>query len=526
MRKSTPLFLSLLLVSAVACRSETSNNPNNPSGTQDPSNDPADGGGQGSGDGGDDQGQGQGSSCPTQGISVCTLKMPKAQDKPAIDSEVTLDQLVVTSPSFTVSKSIKGFYVADMQTSAELNGRWSGILVTYKEGEISKVPQEGAQIQLKATYKSFYGQLQLAVKELTEVGTAKVTPVSITSETTIATDGADAAGYEGVLVNIANVQVTVAGQVPGTNDMTINYAFKLSQLIVGSKIYRDASKGVAVGNRFKSLTGILRIGSGKFESGVYALQPRNAADMVREEGSEPPPPPPASDVLSSVAQLADPAHADYKAPCQDINNGTGCAKIDIKGLVVTAVQKVGKSLHVFVQDPNVQSGKFSGLHLFRPAELTGLKVGDGVDVTGTAGLYYGHLQVKNGSMKFNASASTPIKPVIVTVDEVARDKIEHNPYENVLITVEKVTVSQACVGAKNNADLGDWAANGDKLLFGHLFPYGYNGDYTNPAPTCGTNGRKNDQRKVGDDFQSITGVTQISWNFLRIEPRSPADLIK
>ena len=92
-------------------------------------------------------------------------------------------------------------------------------------------------------------------------------PVAISDPTTIATDGADAEQYEGVLVTVSDVAVTTATDAYGQFIVD-------SSLMVGSLFFTDFLEP-AVSTTYTTITGPLH-----FTFDDFKLEPRTAADLV------------------------------------------------------------------------------------------------------------------------------------------------------------------------------------------------------------------------------------------------------
>lgn len=463
------------------------------------------------GSGTNDAGQTTNTSCPgSDGDSVCEVNNPKSDSYAAAEAEVDLKNLVVTTNSFTVSGTLKGFYVADQDTD---KGRYSGIIVVYREDQSSYTPALGDVVDLTGTMGEFYGQRQLSPTAVNKTGSASPSVTSVTeAEIATGTDGAKA--YEGALIRVTEVEAGTDYQGKGESG-EFWYQFKLnSEVYVVQKIARDILTAVKKGDKFSSITGILRLGTYNADKGYSEIAPRSADDIVTNGAG--PTDPPETEVATTVKE-ASATTCDFST-----RNDDSCTQVSLSDMVVTAV----RGSQVWVQDPSIDTGLYAGVRIYKSEP--GVAVGDVVNVTGRAYRYYGSLQIGTNVVITESSASLSVSPVVVPTSAIGPDLIEDNPYENTLVTIESVQVTNACVlTVKNNGseDLGGFEASqsDNPVQVGDLFDHGYAGeDLSTAASSC--DGRNGDQRNQGDSFSGITGIPIVTWNKLELEPRGAEDL--
>lgn len=119
-----------------------------------------------------------------------------------------------------------------------------------------------------------------------------------------------------------------------------------------------------------------------------------------------------------------------------VNNNT---PVDVQGVVVTAVGRFG----VFVQEPNpdpTYGRQYSGIWVYTNTIPT-VHRGDMVNVRGTYYEYYNFSEIDaspayNGSVTFVSVGTVP-DPVSVTIPEVNNQGTLSEPYESVLIRVDR-----------------------------------------------------------------------------------------
>ena len=214
-----------------------------------------------------------------------------------------------------------------------------------------------------------------------------------------------------------------------------------------------------------------------------------------------------------------------------------CPKISLSGVVVTAVGgyvSTGLSA-MWVQDPAVADGRFAGIKVVYGNDETGIpEVGDLIDIEGEVIDWYDGLQVQFPRITAGGG-SMNMTPVIVNPADIPRTgDPKMNPYEGVLVQIQDVQVVERCIEDAMFRDHGNWVVTGD-VLIGTAFMYDYNG-MLRPAGTqcdgqmngncsCSVMSRPNDMRAVDDDFASITGVIDYSFDELRLNPRGNDDLV-
>jgi len=184
---------------------------------------------------------------------------------------VKLDDVVATS-GFTWSNSPEtAFFVQEVAS-----GPFSGIQV-FLANKAGLTIEPGDRLTVVGTYKEFFGMSQIEVSSasnVTKLGSGPtLAPELIADPADIATGGALAEDYEGVLVQVEDVVVTDEnpdapdefGEFVVTGDLRINDVFFAIS---------DWTKP-ALGASYASITGPL-----VFSFSNFKLSPRDAADLV------------------------------------------------------------------------------------------------------------------------------------------------------------------------------------------------------------------------------------------------------
>ena len=180
------------------------------------------------------------------------------------NTDVLLTDVVVTSP---LTYDDAGFFVQE-----EAGGAYSGIYVyNYNAATDPVTVAVGDLVTVTGTYVEFNGMSEITIEassavSVTSAGTVPA-PVAIADPATIATDGADAETYEGVLVTVSDVAVTTA--INGYGEFIVD-----DSLMIGSVFFVDFLDP-AVSTTYASITGPLYYSYSNFK-----VEPRTLADLV------------------------------------------------------------------------------------------------------------------------------------------------------------------------------------------------------------------------------------------------------
>ena len=175
---------------------------------------------------------------------------------------------------------------------------------------------------------------------------------------------------------------------------------------------------------------------------------------------------------------------------------------------VTAIS--GKN--IWIQDPNATS--YAGMVVFVGAnppvysDSTPIAVNDDVTLSATGTLYFGMYEMnKPSSLTKVSSNNTPIQPVTVSGTDI-------DPYQNMLVKFDNVSLSEEVQGKKSTGALVD-------------------NDFTYKFTTVGANDLHLDDHlytpnpafSVGQSYTSATGIIIVNNNWYRLAPRDASDLV-
>jgi hypothetical protein len=206
--------------------------------------------------------------CPEE-VDPCLSTVYEIREGIVLEgAAVSLPPLMVTATSEV------GFYVQHSPSEEGYPGaKLSGIYVYDPNGMVS--PKRGDQVVLNGTVDLFYDKWEV-IKPTGAVVETTLTmpePVVVSDPTTIATGGADAANYEGVLVQVENVTVLDAS--PLTDETAPTNEF----LVTGNLLVNDGFYWIEptpqVGLQFERITGVLNYGWSNSK-----LEPRDANDVA------------------------------------------------------------------------------------------------------------------------------------------------------------------------------------------------------------------------------------------------------
>ena len=156
---------------------------------------------------------------------------------------------------------------------------WSAIWVYLNDAEVELVELSvGQNLSVTAELSDFFGQRQLKkVSALVDLGDAplQIEPFGVNASD-VATNGALAESYEGLLVSVAPVEVTEVNPLPGPGDREPTQEFVINGVLRVNDFITSLAPLPQIGDSWGQITGILRLGNGDFK-----LEPRDAQDIGR-----------------------------------------------------------------------------------------------------------------------------------------------------------------------------------------------------------------------------------------------------
>lgn len=377
------------------------------------------------------------------------------------------------------------FFVQDPR-----GGRYSGIYVfNGSDGSpIVTTPAIGDVVDLAGKYVEYFERSQIEVLTLVNKGPGTLpTPETVDPEG-IATTGADMEAYEGVLVQVTDA-VTTDPKPLDANGQDFNY-FRVNA-------QGRTEGGVLVGNQ--RATGYIRVAGDLFSSIVGVLDfdfaeakvlPRSPTDITFADGTHPGT---VDAGEKTVYQLQNPAADGYPRPP---------ANVTVKDVVVTA----SAGNRIWVQEAD--GGPWSGIQVRLPSGVDAPAVGDLVDVSGLYTEYFDAAQIQDAAIEVTGTGTVPA-PAIVTPAAIRTGSADAEQWEGVLLQVSAVQNVQDPVNGTDGTDRGDFRAGPTGGTAGVI---------------VGHNWRTNYQGTVGDQFRSIVGVMDFSFDESRLEPRGNDDI--
>ena len=214
---------------------------------------------------------------PTGGESIYTIKAGRLID----DTVVTVDGVITA-----LRMNAEGRYSHMVLQLPSDNGNFagvdnSGLWVYLNNTDMESLrdtpPPVGSWVSLTGQVNNFYDQWQIQhVERLDVLGQSAVPAPTIVNPADIATGGSRAWGLEGTLVTVEGVEVTEvepeAGPGDGQDGALTNEFVVTGNLRVDDYFYLR-SPAPQVGDRFGSITGVLRYGNGNSK-----IEPRSADD--------------------------------------------------------------------------------------------------------------------------------------------------------------------------------------------------------------------------------------------------------
>ena len=395
----------------------------------------------------------------------------------SVDDVVHIKGVIVTSP--VKLKDAKG----TMFVEEPEGGEYSGIAVyMYDEVTAALDAPPGSIVDITATYSEFYDNSQLVVMnvgDITVTGQGEIPAPALVQSADIATGGAKAENYEGVLVEIDDAKVTNPtvdiGQfeVEGGARVSDYFLFDLGM-----------APKPAMGDIYPKVVGPLLYSFNQFQ-----IAPRSLADL-------------GEDVVDTTT--GDTTTGGMSDTIYDVQMGKFKVMdpVALEGVIATSGLTFKKD-GFFVQDP--KGGEYSGIFVYIGANMVTVAPGDVLNISGTYDEFftYSELKVAKAADIVKTGTAPVPAPAVVTSAEVATGGAKAENYEGVLVQVKNVKVTTAV--DMNQEFIVDTKLRIDDLFIAKV-------DWVNPA--------------VGDTFTSITGPLAYTFDNFKVAPRTPADLVK
>eukprot|EP00934_Nitzschia_sp_Nitz4_P001218 Nitzschia sp. Nitz4//NODE_202_length_38933_cov_72.610268//4956//7561//NITZ4_additional_000018-RA//1//CDS//3329531774//1218//frame0 len=172
---------------------------------------------------------------------------------------------------------------------------------------------------------------------------------------------------------------------------------------------------------------------------------------------------------SSSASNA-PSAAPAPVTIEDIQGNTGTSPlegdtVDVVDAVVTSINYNG----FFIQQPDVDPTKSSGIFVFTSSAPSGVSPGDVIDITGTVGEYYSETQLSSATWTVTGTTTIP-DPIELELPAASQDAIE--PYEGMLVSITTPDTHSLVVSEYFNMDrYGTFVACSAEVDMGRIFQY-------------------------------------------------------
>jgi hypothetical protein len=210
---------------------------------------------------------------PPTSLTIPEIRDPASTKRPAVGASVQVTKVVVTAVK--TAGTNHAFVVQDPTKTA-----WAGIYVFIGSAVPSVVI--GDEVTVSGTFGAFRGLEQLSAPTVTKTGTATVpTPVTVLPAD-IMTGGTKAKELQSMLVVVNNVEAVTA-TVADLFQCAISPT-DTNKLQVTSFLANDTGASpfpAAVGDKYKSITGIVYTFIATGSTDDSRLAPRSAADLVK-----------------------------------------------------------------------------------------------------------------------------------------------------------------------------------------------------------------------------------------------------
>ncbi|NOZ00356.1 MAG: hypothetical protein GXP54_00505 [Deltaproteobacteria bacterium] len=479
-----------------------------------------------------------------------------------------LVDVVVTAPRYKASSSKDGYFVAE--TGLSVAEPWKGVAVTVDSAQGTNYPV-GTVLSMMVDHLEYYCFTELEVVSHQDKGTAAVPAPAVINPADVGSqDPATAEQWEGVLVQVNNVEVTEA--VVNGSDGKDHGMFRVTGGLIVANDYhlnymnKDTDQRT-LGDKFDAIIGVIT-----YSFGNYELLPRWDADLVPEGGLADTPPEavsetiePAPESVEDVPNVAEdvpetteptpetaedvpnvsedviaevydfgpgeevepdvnPAvktvysiqSADPSAKCAVEENGevieTG---IQLKNVVVTSpkVFVSGSIRGYYVSDQVATAGEYTGILATFPSDWTlDLIPGDIVTVDGDYVEHFCFSEIDATTIDKTGTGAVPAAAQVGADVFAGGGSAASEPWEGVYVKLtDTLTVQDAAGGNKPAWWFKVKTDSANDIFVSNNFDIDDNGANT-PA--------------ANDVFTSIAGFVKYSWGTYLIAPPAIDDLVK
>jgi len=414
------------------------------------------------------------------------------QGKFAAKSIVTIKGVVVTSPIH--NKGSKGIVFVEELAGGEYSGIALELDATVLAG-LDAPP--GSLIDFTGIYNESFGNSQISIAapgDLAVVDTATIPEPAVVAAADIATNGAKAENYEGVLVQIQDALVTdpvvALGQfeVEGGARVSDWFLFDLGltpkpikgqvYASITGPLLTDAQESLLVPRSLDDLDD----GSGDTTGGSTTTDGTTTGGSTTTDGTTGEPP---IGIYAIQQGLYNPGDL-----------------VILEGVIATS-GLVNNKTGFFVQDP--AGGPYSGLFIFNNKAVFNVLPGDVLTIAGTYVEFndLSELSVP-GAANIMKTGTAPVPaPILVTAAEISTGGAKSEEYESVLVKIQNAKVTAGVDGA--NEFIVDNLLRIDDLFFA---PANW------PKPM------------VADLYTTIVGPLYFGTANFKLVPRSAVDLVK
>ncbi len=139
-------------------------------------------------------------------LTICDLQDEAAPNHPELTTEVSLTGVVVTTEVATKGQEEHTFWVQMPNGCGAAGTRWSGIMV-FVEGLAPSVAP-GDIVSIEGVFDTFFESEEIVATSIVVSGTTTVPAFTVVTPAQVFTQGADSEAYEGVLIEVRDVEIS------------------------------------------------------------------------------------------------------------------------------------------------------------------------------------------------------------------------------------------------------------------------------------------------------------------------------